>query len=172
MNKEEYIRKNDLEAHVILSKTCLVSTVVIFTICILNLFGVFILDKKLTCIACILAMIFFSMPCILNRIIKNKGKYTKYIYILNILVGILILYSFFTFHACIVFIFPIIMSGFYSDKKLYSFTIVSTNVVIVISNFLSMYCATSFDEPRRTFYQICSGGRMFRKSAEGSAGCV
>ena len=74
MNREEYIRKNDLESHDVLSKTCFVSALVIFVICILNLLGIFILNKKSTCIACFLAMFFFCMPCILNKLIKNKGK--------------------------------------------------------------------------------------------------
>ena len=36
MNREEYIRKNDLESHDVLSKTCFVSALVIFAICILK----------------------------------------------------------------------------------------------------------------------------------------
>ena len=158
MNREEYIRKNDLESHDVLSKTCFVSALVIFVICILNLLGIFILNKKSTCIACFLAMFFFCMPCILNKLIKNKGKNIKYIYIFNILIGIMILYAFFTYHACIAFVFPIVMSGFYSDKKLYSFTIVATNIVIVFGNLLSIFCMTTFDEPRRTIYEVCAYG--------------
>lgn len=159
INWKEYEKKNDIEADEIIAKASEIAAAVVLAVCLLNYLGIiFNIDKYLTFIGCFITVIFLCVPCVLISKLKNKATTLRYGIVICILLAVTALYSFFTYHAVIAFVLPMVIASFYADITLYIFTVILTYVSIIVSNIASLWLSVDPLEPRVTLESVIYRG--------------
>ncbi|MBD5135879.1 MAG: HD domain-containing protein [Lachnospiraceae bacterium] len=159
VNWKEYEKKNDIEADEIIAKASEIAAAVVLAVCLLNYLDIlFNVNKYLTFICCFITVIFLCVPCVLINKLKHKTTTLRYGIVICILLAVTVLYSFFTYHAVIAFVLPMVIASFYADIVLYIFTVVLTYVSIIISNIASIWLAVDSGETRLTFESVVYKG--------------
>lgn len=141
-NWKQYQKKNDIEADEIIAKSSEIAAALVLTVCFMNYLDIiFRLDKYLTFIGCFTAVAFLCIPCVLVSRLKHKETTLRYGIVLCILCAVTVIYSFFTYHASLVFALPLVISSFYNDSILSKFTIVCTYLSIIGSGIAAIWLA-------------------------------
>ena len=154
-NWKEYEKKNDIEADEIIAKAAEIAAAVLLAVCFMNYLDIiFRIDKYLTFIGCFTSVIFLCIPCVLINKLKNKKTTLRYGILICILIAATIMYAFFTYHASLAFILPMVIASFYADKAIYIFTVVLSYFSIIIGNIGSIWLAVDTSEHRNTLEEV------------------
>ena len=160
--KSEFLKNADEKSTRFTAKALLVCTAFIILTAVLNAAGVFILDKtKFTIVAAVCSVI-MCIPQAALLIIKKYEDWMKYAVIACITLSVSIAYSVLTFHVIISFLFPLVISVVYFDKKLTIFTSILTAVSMTAAHIVSFYTSIVFDDPLVTLQQILIFGLLPR----------
>lgn len=131
------LRKNEYEANLFAAKIMRITCICSIFIWLLNQFDVFIIDKTVMLFSTVLTVIISLIPTILVTILKKKHEYIKYlISSLSVLI-VAILNITLSFHAVMLFIYPLSIVGLYFNKKLTIRTLIQSFVVLTISQIIA-----------------------------------
>lgn len=144
------------------AKALLVCTAFIILTAILNAAGVFILDKTAFTIVAAVCGAIMAIPEIVLRIRKKYEEWMKYAVIACITLSVSIAYSVLTFHVIISFLFPLIISVVYFDRRLTVFTAILTAISMTMAHIISVNTSVVFDDPLITLQQILVFGLLPR----------
>ncbi len=147
----ESIYKREYEScNCFVAKACAMVLAFFGLVGILNIAGIFVVEKSAMIITAISTTLLFGGPIVLYFYYRNKKiKDLQYAYIsaILILLNIMILYSFLTFHVIILFMFPVIVFNIYGNKPLIKKVMFGTLIVMVISHIASYYLGVNPEEP-------------------------
>lgn len=133
------VRQNEAEANKTVANV-LVITLAIFTlILILNLLHVFIIDQAVMLTAYAISAALLLAPKILNHIFDPSTRWLKNIYIIFANLFLLVLETTLSFHAVLVYAFPIALAGIYFSKKTTFYGLILTVIISIIGQFCGFF---------------------------------
>ena len=133
------IRQNEDEANKIVAKA-LVTTLCVFTvILILNLCHVFIIDQSVMLTAYFIGAALLLAPTVLNKIFDPSNPKLKYVYVLLTNLFLIDLQTTLTFHATVVYAFPIAIASLYFSKKTTLYALITSLVFSVLGQLNGFY---------------------------------
>lgn len=153
------IKKNEEDANKSVAKVMLITIAVFTVVYVLNLFGIFVIDKTAMTIAYAASAILLALPVILNKLLGPSNKALKYIYVIISALFLLIVTTTLTYHAVVIYAYPIALAGMYFSKRMTRFSAAITSFVTVLGQVLGYYLNWrpdhNFDTVHRlVFYSI------------------
>lgn len=133
------VQQNETEANKTVANVLLVTLCVFTIILVLNLVGVFIIDQRVMLTAYASCAILLLSPQVLNRKVGASTPWLKYVYISFLNVFLFILETTLTFHAPVVYAFPIAIASFYFDKKVTLYALITTIVTSIFGQLAGFY---------------------------------
>ncbi len=107
--------------------------VIILIIWLLNIMGIFVVDRKIMNITVVSSLAALIVPVIVCRFTGVSGKWVKYMLIACVGVAATILGTFLTYHAVYAAILPIFIAAQYRKKKVLYIAFVLTVICLYIS---------------------------------------
>ena len=139
------LRQNEKEANLLVAKV-MRSTFVIFTlIYLLNVIGIFVVDKGIMTVAYIGGSCLLLFPTLLTNILKKDNSYIKYLDVACASIFITLLSITLTFHVVAIYVYPIAIASLYFSKKL---NIAATGLTVSgvsVGQILALYLDTVQD---------------------------
>lgn len=133
------IKKNEEDANKSVAKVMLITIAVFTVVYVLNLFGIFVIDKTAMTIAYAASAILLALPVILNKLLGPSNKALKYIYVIISALFLLIVTTTLTYHAVVIYAYPIALAGMYFSKRMTRFSAAITSFVTVLGQVLGYY---------------------------------
>ena len=150
LSKTQFMNSNEARANRLYGKICLFAGFLVLLCLILNESGVFRIAPVIMRIICIASAILFFIPFVISYVLKKSGEWVKYFMITDILIVVIMLYSVLSYHVMMLWLFPLVSSIIYFDKKLVHFAIFTTIPAIVLGHYLAATFLLLGDDPLRT----------------------
>lgn len=150
----ELLKKNEKEANVIVSKVMRVTFVIFTLIYILNVLGIFVVDKAIMTIAYVGGSVLLLLPTLLVSILKKEGSYIKYVNVVCASVFVTLLSITLTFHVVAIYVYPIAIASLYFSKKLNIVATALTVVGVSVGQFLAFELQTLQDDNFTEIYGV------------------
>lgn len=150
LSKDQFMTDNETKSNKLFGKICLFAGFLVLFCLILNEVGVFRIAPVIMRISCIASAILFFIPFVISYVLKRTGEWVKYFMITDILLIVIMLYSVLSYHVMIVWLFPLVCSIIYFDKRLVHFTEFTTIPAIVLGHYLACKFLLLGDDPLRT----------------------
>lgn len=148
------LMKNEKEANLLVAKV-MRSTFVIFTfVYLLNVLGIFVVDKMIMTIAYIGAGCLLLVPTLLVNVLKKEGNYIKYVNVVSASVVVTMLCITLTYHVVAIYVYPIAIASLYFSKRL---NIVATGLTVAgvsVGQILAFYMDTLQDDNFTEFNKV------------------
>lgn len=151
VNREDLMNDNERKSNRLFARICLFACLITLMCLALNELGVFVIDFMIMRISCISSAVLFFTPFVIVYILRKSAPWVKYFMITDITIVTILLYSVLSYHVMLLFLFPLVMSLVYFDKKLLSFTTCSSVAAIVIGHYLACTFLCLDDDPLRSF---------------------
>lgn len=129
---DEILRKNENDANRVVAKVMVITLFIFSFIYILNILNIFIIDQTSMNFAFLISAGILLAPTFINKIVTKNTRCLKYIYIILSNLFIFVISSIITYHAVIVYIYPILVAGVYFNKKLTWISTITTCITTVI----------------------------------------
>ena len=127
------LKSNEISANKGAAKIMFVTFAVYTIIFLLNVAGIFIIPQTFMTFAYILGSVLLLIPAIMVKFFNNQNKYMKYIFVFAAALFIGSLNTLLTYHAIVLFAFPVLVASLYFDVKLTNFSIIIAIIVTIIS---------------------------------------
>ena len=150
LSKSEFMNNNEMRSNKLFGKICLFAGFLVLFCLVLNEVGVFKIAPVIMRITCIASAILFFIPFVIYYLMKRNGEWVKYFMITDILIVVIMLYSVLSYHVMMMWLFPLVSSIIYFDKKLVHFAIFTTIPAIVLGHYLACTFLLLGDDPLRT----------------------
>ena len=99
MNEKSMLRKNEKEANIIVAKVMRITFVIFTLVYILNVIGIFVVDKTIMAFAFIGGGILLWIPTICVSLLKIENSYVKYVNVICAAVFVMLLSTTLTYHV-------------------------------------------------------------------------
>lgn len=150
LSKSEFMNNNEAKSNRLFGKICLFAGFLVLFCLVLNEAGVFRIAPVIMRISCLASAILFFIPFVISYVLKRNGDWVKYFMITDILIVVIMLYSVLSYHVMMLWLFPLVSSIIYFDKKLVHFAIFTTIPAIVLGHYLACTFLLLGDDPLRT----------------------
>ena len=150
LSKSEFLNNNEAKSNRLFGKICLFAGFLVLFCLVLNEIGIFRIAPVIMRITCIASAILFFIPFLISYILKCNSDWVKYFMITDILIVVVMLYSVLSYHVMMMWLFPLICSIIYFDKRLVHFAIFTTIPAIVLGHYLACTFLLLGDDPLRT----------------------
>lgn len=148
------IKQNEQEANLFAAKTMRIAAVFMTLIMILNVVGVFIIDKKAMAIAFILGVIILLIPTLLVNILKMDHPALKYIFVTISVAFVSILIVTLNWHAIVVFIFGIGVASLYFSKKVNIYAVIISVLAFSLAQLAAYKFGFTVDRNQVNMYYV------------------
>ena len=142
---ETIIKSNEFEANKFVSKIMRSTCIAMFIVEILDLINVFTVDKKVMLAVTVSTCLILLIPTLLVNILKIEKSYVKYVLIWCSILFVSILTIVLSYHAVLMFIYPVALSSVYFSKKVTLTTLLEFCFLLVFSLFVSFYTQFTTD---------------------------
>lgn len=125
------LKKNAKEANILVAKVMRITFVIFTLIYLLNVVGIFVVDKSIMTMAYLISAALLWLPTILVKIVKPDSNYVSYIPYVNVIcaaVFVTVLSITLTYHVVAIYVYPIAIASLYFSKLL---NIVATGLTVV-----------------------------------------
>ncbi|MBQ1441167.1 MAG: HD-GYP domain-containing protein [Clostridia bacterium] len=150
LSKSEFMNNNEAKSNRLFCKICLFAGFLVLFCLVLNEVGVFRIAPVIMRISCLASAILFFIPFVVSYVLKRNGDWVKYFMIIDILIVVIMLYSLLSYHVMMLWLFPLVSSIIYFDKKLVHFAIFTTIPAILLGHYLACTFLLLGDDPLRT----------------------
>lgn len=150
LEKSELMGNNEVKSNRLFAKICLFTGFLALFCLLLNEVGVFVIDPVIMRICCIASAILFFIPFIIAFVVRNNAGWVKYFMVTDILLVVIMLYSVLSYHVMILWVFPLVASTLYFDRKLMNFVTLMSVFAIVLGHYLAVTFLCLGDDPLRT----------------------
>lgn len=148
------LRQNEKEANLLVAKV-MRSTFIIFTLVyLLNVIGIFIIDKMIMTIAYIGGGCLLLLPTLLINILKMENSSIKYVNVVCASIFVTLLSITLTYHVVAIYVYPIAIASLYFSKGL---NIVATGLTVAgvsIGQVMAFYLDTLQDDNFTEFNRV------------------
>ena len=122
---------------------CFTVSMIVYTICfLLNLFGIFIVDKKIMMVGYIPSICIYLAMLLITRKATLSSRKIKYFIILSIILVFTLTGVTITYHVVIISVVPILYALIYSSKKMmwyaYGLTAISTVTIVFLGYYFGL----------------------------------
>ncbi|MGN0603024.1 MAG: HD-GYP domain-containing protein [Oscillospiraceae bacterium] len=139
------ICKNEEDANRTVANVMLTTFGLFTIIYILNILGIFVIDKPVMTAAYFICAVFLLLPMLLNKLCGTSAKYLKYLYILFADLFLLVISSTLTYHVVVIYAYPIAIAGLYFSQKLTKLSTAVTLAVTVSGQFIAFFIGRNND---------------------------
>lgn len=140
------ICKNEEDANRTAANVMLTTLVLFTVVYILNLLGIFVIDKPIMTAAYFIGAVFLLLPMLLNKLCGTSAKYLKYLYVLFAVLFLLVITSTLTYHVLVIYAYPIAIAGLYFSQRLTKLSTVATLAVTVSGQFIAFFIGRNNDK--------------------------
>ncbi len=143
------LKKNAGEANILVAKVMRITFVIFTLIYLLNVIGIFVVDKSIMTIAYLISAALLWMPTILVKMMKQDKDYIAYIPYVNVICAALfvtVLSITLTYHVVAIYVYPIAIASLYFSKLL---NIVATGLTVIgtsVGQVMAFYMDTLQDD--------------------------
>lgn len=144
--KEKILIENEKDANFVVARVMRITFIFFTVLFLLNVIGVFVVNKTVMTIAYIFGSLLLFLPTILLKICKEKYVFIK---IVNVCVAVILmslLSATLNYHVIVFFVFPIVISSLYFSKRLNIFATVLTVIGISCGELFSYFFETVKDK--------------------------
>ncbi|MCQ2091476.1 MAG: HD domain-containing protein [Fibrobacter sp.] len=133
------LRQNEADANKTVAKALSITLGIFSFIYILNLLHIFIIDQKVMTTAYLIGAVILLSPWLLNKIFNPSNPKLKYIYVFLISLFLFNLQTTLTFHATVIYAFPIAIASLYFSKKITLYALIMTMIMSTLGQFAGFY---------------------------------
>lgn len=133
------VRQNEAEANKTVANVLFITFCIFSIIYVLNLLKVFIIDQKVMTVAFVLGGFLLLSPQVLNRIFGSENPKLKYIYVTLTNLFLFNIEVTLSFHAVVIYAFPIALAGLYFSKRVTLYGLILTMIVSVGGQFAGFF---------------------------------
>lgn len=112
------IQRNEADANLIVAKVMRITFYLFSFVFLLNILNIFIIDQSDMNLAFSASSIVLLMPTALNKFISEKDSGLKYLYVFFALMFVFVIAITITYHAVVVFIYPVLVASIYVNSRL------------------------------------------------------
>lgn len=136
METIEFIHQNEEDANKKVALAMFITFIIFTVVFILNCLGIFIITQWVMNLAYAVSGVLLLSPLLLNKLVGATNRVLKYIYVFFSAMFIFIIATLMTYHANVVYAYPIAIAGLYFSRKVTNYSIVVTTIVTIIAQFL------------------------------------
>lgn len=140
------LKQNEKEANLLVAKVMRITFIIFTLIYILNVIGVFIVDKTIMTIAYLGGSCMLLLPTLLVNVLKKEQGYVKYINVICAAIFVTLLSITLTYHVVAIYIYPIAIASLYFSKGLNIVATALTVVGVSVGQVLAFYWKTLQDD--------------------------
>lgn len=148
------VRQNEAEANRIVARVLRMTLCIFSLVLILNLCRVFIIDQKVMLSAFGLSALLLLAPTVINRFVDNANPNLKYLYVILSSLFLLVIETTLSFHAVVVYAFPIALACLYFSRKLTLHIWFLTVGVSIVGQFAGFYMGCVPDQNFLVFKRL------------------
>ncbi|WP_432650904.1 HD-GYP domain-containing protein [Huintestinicola sp.] len=156
------IKRNEEDANRTAANVMLLTFAIFTVIYILNVAGIFIIDRPVMTAAYFISAVLLLLPKLLNKLCGTSAKYLKYLYVMFADLFLLVITSTLTYHVVVVYAFPIAIAGLYFSQKLTKLSTAGTLIVTAAGQFIAFYIGRNNDHNFQTLNRLVIFGVLPR----------
>ena len=148
------LMQNEKEANLLVAKVMRITFIIFTLIYILDLIGIFTVDKMIMTIAYVGGSVLLLLPTLIVNILKREGYYIKYINVVCASIYVTLLSITLTYHVVAIYVYPIAIASLYFSKKLNIMATGLTVVGVSIGQIAAFYLETLQDDNFTQFKSV------------------
>lgn len=133
----ELLKENERSANKAAAKVMMITAAAFVLVLILNFMGIFVVDTGVMVTAFILGCAFLLTPTLIVNVLKKDDDWVKYVTVTCAVIFTLIATVTLSFHAVLLYIYPIAIASLFFSSRLNWFTTVATIIGVSIGQFMS-----------------------------------
>ena len=148
------LMKNEEEANLLVAKVMRITFIIFTLIYLLNVIGLFTVDKAIMTYAYIGGAVLLFLPTIIVNVFKKEGKGIKYISVTCAAAFVTLLSITLTYHVVAIYVYPIAIASLYFSKRL---NIIATSLTVAgvsVGQILAFYMDTLQDDNFTKFKSV------------------
>lgn len=138
--------ENEKQANVFVAKVMLVTFFMFIIVYLLNVVGIFIVDKTIMTIAFLFGSILLLIPSIIIHGLKKQGSFVKYINVTCAVLYVVVCSITLTYHVVVLYVYAIAIASLYFSKKLNVYATIFSTIGLSIGQVLAFYLKTLQDK--------------------------
>ncbi len=140
------LKSNAKEANILVAKVMRITFVIFTLIYLLNVIGIFTVDKAVMTVAYLLSAVLLWLPTLLTNVLKLDKDYIPYINVICAAVFVTVLSVTLTYHVVAIYVYPIAIASLYFSKRLNIVATVLTVIGVSVGQILAFYMDTLQDD--------------------------
>ena len=154
MKSNEVFNQNEKHANATVAKVMTITFGIFSLIYILNILGIFIIKMRVMTIAYVLSGMLLLAPRLLNAVFGTEHKSLKYVYVAFSGLFIFIITTLLTYHAVVVYAYPVAVAGLYFRKKVTVYATIISIICTVSGQFAGFFLGWQIDHNVENIYEL------------------
>ncbi len=146
MNGSSVLGQNEKQANIIVAKVMRITFIIFTLVYLLNVIGVFVVEKTIMTIAYLGGSILLWLPTILIKVKKEQAEWIKYVNVVCAAIFVMLLSTTLTYHVVVLYVYPIAIASLYFSKKLNITATALTVIGVSVGQLLAFYLQTLQDD--------------------------
>ena len=139
MKQNGMLVRNEIEANRFAAKVMLASVLFVTLFLILKLFGMFVVSLETMTLALSLSTLFLLIPSFIVFILKRQDGWVKYAIVTSAVMAVFMVFSILSHNVILLYSYPVAIASLYFSKRLCSYTVALTLILLSIGQILSFY---------------------------------
>ena len=139
MNQQGMLVRNEIEANRFTAKVMLASVIFVILFLLLKLFGMFVISLETMVLALGLSTLFLLIPWFIVLILKRQDGWIKYAIVTSAVMAVFMVFSILSHNVILLYSYPVAIASLYFSKRLCSYTVALTLILLSIGQILSFY---------------------------------
>lgn len=139
MNQQGMLVRNEIEANRFTAKVMLASVIFVILFLLLKLFGMFVISLETMVLALGLSTLFLLIPWFIVLILKRQDGGVKYAIVTSAVMAVFMVFSILSHNVILLYSYPVAIASLYFSKRLCSYTVALTLILLSIGQILSFY---------------------------------
>lgn len=148
------LKQNEKEANRLVAKVMRITFIIFILIYVLNVIGIFIVDKSIMTLAFVGGSILLLLPTLLVNILAKENGAIKYINVICASVFVTLLSITLTYHVVAIYVYPIAIASLYFSKRLNIVATMLTVAGVSAGQVLAFYLVTLQDDNFTEFSDV------------------
>ena len=148
------LKQNEKEANLLVAKVMRITFIIFTLIYIMNVMGIFTVDKMIMTIAYIGGGCMLLLPTLLVNILKRESNGIKYLNVVCASIFVTILSTTLTYHVVAIYVYPIAIASLYFSKRLNVLATGLTVAGVSVGQILAFYLNTLQDDNFTKFNSV------------------
>ncbi len=130
------LKENERSAEKAAAKVMAITAAIFVLVPILDIVGIFVVDLITIFIAFIVGSVFLLIPTIIVRVAKATGNWVKYVIVTCSIMFTMVLTITLSFHAVLLFVYPIGIASLFFSSKLNIFATIVTIISVSLGQYI------------------------------------